>query len=62
MFRVPKDIALKMVVKSYYFLQKNFIIFYEPMCQTDATRNSKKRQKTRKIATFWGQKLLRMTS
>ena len=61
MFRVPKDIALKMVVKSNYLLQKNFIIFYEPICQTDPTRNSKKDEKTRKIATFWAQKLLRMT-
>ena len=56
MFRVPKDIALKMVVRSNYFLQKNFINFYESICQTDATRDSKKDEKTQKKLQHFGLK------
>ena len=43
MFRVPKDIALKMV-KINYFLQKSFINFYKPQFKTGRTKSRKKRK------------------
>ena len=53
MFRVPKDKALKMVIKSNYFLQKKFIKFYKPLFYTGPTNISKKDEKTQNIARFW---------
>ena len=49
MFGVAKHIALKMVIKSNYFLQKTFANFYKPQFQT-GPKNIRK--KDEKIATF----------
>ena len=57
MFGVAVHIALKMAIKSNYVLQKSFTNFYKPHFQTGPT----KIRKDKKIATFWAQKLLKMT-
>ena len=58
MFGVAIHIALKIAIKSNNVLQKTFSNFYKPQFQSGPTKNPKKR---RKIATFWAQKLLKMT-
>ena len=58
MFGVAIHIALKMAIKSNYVLQKTFTNFYKPQFQTGPTKNPKKDEK---VATFWAQKLLKMT-
>ena len=47
-----------MAIKSNYVLQKTFTNFYKPQVQTGPTKNPKK---DKQIATFWAQKLLKMT-
>ena len=59
MFGVAIHIALKMAIKENYVLQKTFTNFYKPQFQTGPTKNPEK--KDEKIATFWAQKLLKMT-
>ena len=56
MFRVPEDIALKMVTKRNYFLKKTFISFYKPLFQTGPTKNSKKCKKNREKLQHFGLK------
>ena len=58
MFGVAIHIALKMAIKNNYVLQKTFTNFYKSQFQTGPTKNPKKDEK---IATFWAQKLLKMT-
>ena len=41
MFRVAIHKALKMALKSNYFLQKTFTNFYKPQFQTAPTKNPK---------------------
>ena len=53
MFGVAIHIALKMAIKSNYVLQKTFTNFYISQFETGPTNE--------KIATFWAQKLLKMT-
>ena len=57
MFGVAIHIALKMAIISNYVLQKTFTNFCKPQFQTGPTKNPK----DEKIATFWAQKLLKMT-
>ena len=58
MFGVAIHIALKLAIKSNYVLQKTFTKFYKAQFQTGPTKNPKKDEKN---ATFWAQKLLKMT-
>ena len=66
MFRVPKDIAPKMVlrskrlaeVKDLRFLAKDL---YQFLQTSILDWSNKKFEKRRKIATFWAQKLQKMT-
>ena len=54
MFRVPKDISLKMVIKGNYFLQKKYINFYKPLFYTGPTKNLKKRGNNAKNCNILG--------
>ena len=45
MFGVAIHIALKMVIKSNYVLQKTFTNFYKHQFQTGPTKNPKKAKK-----------------
>ena len=56
MFCVPKDKALKMVIKSNYLLQKEFIKFYKPLFYTGPRSISKKRRKNAKSCNILGLK------
>ena len=44
MFGVAIHVALKMAIKSNYFLQKTFSNFYKPQFQTGPTKNPKKKK------------------
>ena len=56
MFHVPKNKALKTVIKSNYFLQKKFIKLYKPLFYTGPTNISKKRRKNAKKLQDFGLK------
>ena len=51
MFREPKDIALKLVIKSSYFLQKDLYQLLQIQFQTDPRKKSKKDEKHCRIST-----------
>ena len=59
MFGVAIYIALKLAIKSKYFLQEIIINFHKPQFQTAPTKNPEKNDE--KIATFWAQILLKMS-
>ena len=54
-FVVPKHLAYKVVITSYFVSQKAFIIFQKLQRMTKTKKSQKNYKKTRKIATFWAQ-------
>ena len=61
MFGVPKHLSLKMAIKRNQLIPNIIIKLHKAQFQTGPTKIWKNDEKMQKFATFWAQKLLKMT-